>query len=319
MKLAIDPKEFIWEQKYRPQSIADCILPAKDKEMFEGIIKDGVCPSMTLVSKSPGTGKTTVARALVADLDADMYFVNGADCKIDFIRNELTRFASTMTSKKGGKIIVIDEFDRKQLWDAQRHLRSFIEAYSHNCSVIITANDADGIIQPLKSRCPVVQFGNPTPADKVDMMKQMILRCKAILENEGVVIEDLKVIGALVKSNFPDFRQTVNVMSQYAKRGVIDSGILAAAAQASDIEELMTALKERDFVTLKNLSSRYTHDYGSFITKLYNTLYERAVPKSIPGIIMTIGENQKFYQQVANLEIHIQFLLIQLMMETQWK
>lgn len=321
MTISMNPNEFVWEQKFRPQTIDECILPDADKILFQNIIKEGKCPNMTLVSKSPGTGKTTVARALVADLDAEMYFVNGADCKIDFIRGTLTRFASTQTTKPGGKIIVIDEYDRKNLWDAQRHLRSFIEAYSHNCTVIITANDADGIIEPLKSRCPVVQFGNPTQTDKVNMMKQMIVRCKAILDSEKVVIEDLRVVGSLVKTNFPDFRKTINVMSQYAKRsgGVIDSGILAAATEASDIVQMVNAMKAKDFKTIRGLTSRYVHDYPTFITKLYETLYVEAAPASIPGIILTIGENQKFYQQVANLEIHLSMLIIQLMMETNWK
>lgn len=319
MNISMNPNEFMWEQKYRPSTIGECILPEEDKKMFEGIVADGRCPSMTLVSSSPGTGKTTVARALVNDLDAEMLFVNGADCKIDYIRGTLTRFASTMTTKPGGKIIVIDEFDRKQLADAQRHLRSFSEAYSHNCSIIITANDADGIIKPLKSRCPVVKFGNPTQADKVSMMKQMIVRCKHILEHENVEIEDLRVVGALVKKNFPDFRQTINVLSQYAKKGVIDSGILASVAQASDIDELMTAMKAKDFKTLRGLTSRYVHDYPSFVTKLYETMYTQVQSASIPGIILAIGDNQKYYQQVANLEIHISMLLIQLMMESQWK
>lgn len=319
MKLSVDLKQHMWEQKYRPSTISECILPQQDREVFDGIIKEGRAPHIILVSKSPGTGKTTVGRALAADLDAELLFVNGADCKIDYIRNELTRFASSRSLKKGGKIILIDEFDRKGLHDAQRHLRSFMEAYSHNCSIIITANNADGIIDPLKSRSRVIEFGSATNVDKVNMMKAMIVRCKTILENEGVEIENMQVLASLVKKNFPDLRRTITEMDRYAKKGVIDSGILAKMEEASDIEQLMEALKSKDFKTIRGLTGRYVNDYPSFITKLYDTLYQHAVPASIPGIILTIGDNQKYYQQVANLEIHISMLLIQLMMETNWK
>lgn len=319
MTITANPIEHMWEQKYRPQSISECILPKQDREVFEGIIKEGRCPHTILVSPSPGTGKTTVARALCNDIDVEMYFVNGADCKIDFIRDRLTRFASTSTSKKGGKVIVIDEFDRKQLADAQRHLRSFMEEYSHNCSIIITANNADGIISPLKSRSRVIEFGNPTEEDKMVMMKEMIIRCKKILELENVEIQDMRVLAALVKQNFPDLRKTITEMDRYAKKGVIDSGILAAMSQASDIESLISAMKDKDFKTIRGLVGRYTQDYPTFVTKLYNTMYGSVVPASIPNVILTIGDNQKYHQQVANLEIHISMMLVQLMLEVQWK
>ncbi|MGL5579400.1 MAG: AAA family ATPase [Cetobacterium sp.] len=319
MNISVNHNEWMLEQKYRPSTVEECILPAVDKEVFRGIVKSGRCPHLVLVSRSPGTGKTTIGRAIVHDLDAELLFVNGADCKIDFIRNEMTRFASARTMKPGGKIILIDEFDRKGLADAQRHMRSFMEAYSNNCSIIITANNADGIIEPLKSRSRVIEFGNPTDADKVSMMKQMIVRCNEILKLENIPCEDMKVVAALVKKNFPDFRRTITELDRYAQKGVIDSGILAQSDQASDIQQLVEALKTKDFRTVRGLVSRYTNDYPTFISKLYETLYAQAAPQSIPGIILTIGDNQKYYQQVANLEIHISMMLVQLMMETNWK
>ena len=320
MTISVDSKQWMWEQKYRPQTIEECILPAMDKEVLNGIIKSNRAPHIILVSKSPGTGKTTVARALSHDLNAEMLFVNGSDCKIDYIRNELTRFASSAPSlEKNGKIIIIDEFDRKNLQDAQRHLRSFMEEYSHNCSIIITANNADGIIDPLKSRSRVIEFGNATAEDKTNMLKQMIVRCKTILELEGVEVEDLKVVAALTQKNFPDLRKTITELDRYAKKGSIDTGILAKMTEASDIDQLVEALKSKNFSVLRGLSGRYVNDYPTFITKLYSTLGAHAQNSSIPSVILTIGENQKYYQQVANLEIHISMMLVQLMLETNWK
>lgn len=320
--ISMNPNEFMWEQKYRPKFLNECILPENDRKMFQGIINQGRVSHMTLVSPCPGTGKTTMANVIVNEVKAMMYFVNGADCKIDFIRNELTRFASSMVNPEeypGGKIIVIDEFDRKGLADAQRHLRSFMEEYSSNCSVIITANNADGIIGPLKSRAPVVEFGKADENDKVEMMKSMIKRCMGILELEKIPVEDPRVLALLVKSNFPDFRTTIKQIDLYSKKGQIDSGILAKIQESSDIVQLLDAMKAKDFKTIRGLSSRYTYDYPTFINKLYNDLYVHAMPQSIPTIIEIIGQNQTYYQQVANLGIHIDYLLVQLMMEISWK
>lgn len=151
--ITVNEKEHILEQKYRPSTIDECILPAFDKETFKSITSKGKIPHIILHSPSPGTGKTTVAKALCHDVNADMMFVNGSDCKIDFVRGPLTNFASAASFDGRQKVIVIDEFDRSGLAESQRHLRSFMEAYSSNCSIIITANNIDGIIKPLQSCC----------------------------------------------------------------------------------------------------------------------------------------------------------------------
>ena len=155
MKLTVNEADFMWEQKYRPGTISECVLPAEDKEIFSALVAKGKIPHLILHSTSPGTGKTTVAKALCNDINAEMMFVNGSDCKIDFVRGPLTAFASSASIAGKQKIIVIDEFDRAGLAESQRHLRSFMEAYSTNCTIIITANNLDGIIKPLQSRCRV--------------------------------------------------------------------------------------------------------------------------------------------------------------------
>ena len=208
--LSINNKEHIFEQRYRPQSISECILPSQDKQILTKIVESGKIPHMILVSSSPGTGKTTVAKALCHDTDAEMLFVNGSDCKIDFVRGPLTNFATAASIDGKKKVIVIDEFDRSGLAESQRHMRSFLEAYSSNCTIIITANNIDGIIEPLQSRCRVIKFGQATDDDKRNMMKEMIRRCVEICKNENIKVEDLKVIAALVNKNFPDFRKPVS-------------------------------------------------------------------------------------------------------------
>lgn len=315
--------EFMWEQKYRPTKLADCILPALDREVFQGMIKSGRLGHTLLVSKTPGTGKTTMAEVLCMELDAEWMKINGSDCTVATIREKLTKFASTKTAKPGGKILIIDEFDRKQLVESQRLMRAFMEAYSSNCSIIITANNIDGVIEPLQSRCSVVEFGKATAEDKPKMMIEMIRRMIHICELEGVEVvgdEGKKSIAALVKKKFPDFRSCITTLNRYAKAGRVDSGMLALTSAATeDMDELFDALKGKKFAQLRQLVPNFATDYNAFITAFYAKCFQNADVKSLPLIIDCIGRNQATYDHVANLEIHISWMLTEIMLEATWK
>lgn len=317
--LSINEKEFQFEQKYRPTTIDECILPEKDVRVFKALIAEKRIPNIILHSPSPGTGKTTVARCLVNDIDAEFMFVNGSDAKIDFVRNVMTPFASSKTMHPGGKVIIIDEFDRPGLAESQRHLRSFMEAHSNNCTFIITANNINGIIDALQSRCRVIQFGQATESDKVAMMKRMIQRAAAILKHEDVKLEEPKVLAALVKQNFPDFRKVLNMLDWYSKHGKIDAGILSLVLSTGGIEEIVTAIKEKNVKELRSLAAKNASDYSNLIQKLLDALYHELKPISIPRMIEIIGENNQYHGLVANLEIHIMFLFVQLVTEVEFK
>ncbi|HFG0931899.1 clamp loader of DNA polymerase [Klebsiella phage Marfa] len=318
--LTVNKNEFMFEQRYRPSTIEECILPARDKEIFQALVKKGQIPHLILQSNSPGTGKTTVAKALCHDVNAEMLFVNGSDCKIDFVRNELTRFASSISMEGRQKIIVIDEFDRSGLAEAQRHLRSFMEQYSSNCSIIITANDLDGIIKPLQSRCRVITFGSPSEEDAKSMQREMLKRCIAICENEGIVVEDRKVLAALVSKNFPELRKTINMLDHYSSKGIIDAGILNVVTKASDsIEAVIEALRNKDIKSLRALAPKYAADYAWFVDKLSSELYTMVTGPSIVRMYEIIGENNQYKGVAASTELHIVYMFIQLAIEMQWK
>lgn len=317
--LSVDKEQVMFEQKYRPSSISECILPAYDKEMFEAIVKKGVVPNLILVSASPGTGKTTVARALCNDTNSEMLFVKGSDCKIDFVRNELTQFASSLSMEGRRKVIVIDEYDRAGLAESQRHLRSFIDAYSKNCSVVITANDITGIIEPLHSRCDVIKFGEATPDDHKRMMREMIIRTNEICKLENIKVEDPKVLLELVRKNFPDFRRTVNSLDRYSKKGVIDAGILSIITNTQgSIEDVIEALKTKNVKVLRELAPKYANDYSNFLEKLSNEMYNRVEKQSIVRMYEIIGENNQYHGLAANIEIHLAYMFIQLVVEMKW-
>lgn len=321
MQISTNNDEHIFEQKYRPQTIDDCILPAEDKAMFKALVKKGTLPHLILQSNSPGTGKTTVAKALCNDTNAEMMFVNGADCLINFVRTELTRFASSGSIDGRKKVIVIDEFDRgSHVAESQKHLRAFMETYSHNCTIIITANNLEGIIKPLQDRAQVIKFGLATDADKNAMMKEMIYRCVDICKNENIEIQDMKVIAALVKKNFPSLRKTVNDLDRYSYKGVIDSGILSAVVvERGTINEVIEALKDKNIKDLRALAPRYAADYANFVEKLTNELYDVINKSSKIRLYELVGESNQYFGIAANIEIHIAYLLIRLAVEMQWQ
>ena len=317
--LSIKHDEHMLETKYRPTTIDEVILPSVDKEIFKSFVKKGKIPHMILQSASPGTGKTTVALALCEDINADMLFVNGSDCKIDFVRNELTRFASSLSIDGRQKVIVIDEFDRPGLAESQRHMRTFMEAYASNCSVVMTANNIEGIIEPIRSRSRVIEFGSPTDEDKKEMMKQMIIRCMAICEKEAIEVKDKKIIAALVKKNFPDFRKTVNKLDYCSALGVVDESIIDLVVQnRTSIEPVIEAIKKKDIRALKLLSVKYSTDYPNFIEKLAEALYASVKKTSILTMYEIIGENNAFFELSGSKDIHIMYLLSRLAVEMEF-
>lgn len=316
-KISQSPEEFAWDQRYRPTTIDECVLPASDKAAMRGMIKSGRLDNMTLVSDSPGTGKTTLALVMAHELDAEVLFVNGSDCGVNFIRTDMDRFASSMTQKKGGKIVIIDEFDRPGMAEAQKHMRSFIEAYSANCSFVVTANNINGIHPALLSRCPPVKFGTPSKEERVELMKQMIRRCFGILEIEKVEY-DQQVIAAFVKKNYPDARSIVKAMGFYAKRGKIDAGILTEII-GSDITQVVELLKAKNFKGLRSEVIKYAPEYDQFVAKLVDTLYPLVTNESKPALILTVGENNAQYGLASNKEVHLQYLMMNLMLNMAWE
>lgn len=312
-----DAGEFMWDQRYRPTTLEECILPEADKETMRGIIKAGRIDNMTLVSESPGTGKTTLCTVLARELDAELLFVNGSDCKVDYIRQVLVPFASSMTMRKGGKVILIDEFDRSGLAEAQKHMRSFIDAYSANVTILVTANNINGIHPALLSRCPLVKFGQPNAADRLNMMKAAIARCMGILEIEGIDY-DSKVIAAFVKKHFPDIRSIVKSIGTYSKRGKIDEGILSEVV-GNDMSLVIELLKGKKFKELRAEVIKYAPEYDTFLARLIEAVYPMVTKDSKVALIQAVGENNAQYGLAANKEIHLQYLMMTLMLGLAWE
>ena len=241
----------LWVEKYRPETIDDCILPVLTKDVFLSIVDSGEIPNL-LLTGSPGIGKTTVAKALCNQLDCDWLMINGSDegRMIDTLRTTVVNYASTVSLSGGKKVIIIDEADYMNKDSVQPALRGVIEEFSKNCRFIFTCNFKNRIIPALHSRCSVVDF-KIDKQDKPAIAGEMLRLVKKILDKEGVKHEEV-VLADLVLKHFPDFRRVINELQKYSLNGVIDEGILKQSSD-ENFDELFNALRGKNFSTCSNI------------------------------------------------------------------
>ncbi len=311
--------DFIWVEKYRPTTIDECILPKSIKQTFQDFVDRGEIPNM-LLSGPPGIGKTTVAKALCNQLGADYYVINGSDEGrfLDTVRNNAKNFASTvsLTSESKHKVIIIDEADNTTS-DVQLLLRASIEEFSKNCRFIFTCNYKNKIIEPLHSRCSVVDF-SINKKDKPTIAAQFFSRLTYILEEEKVET-DKKVVAQLINKHFPDWRRVLNECQRYSVSGKIDSGILVTFSDVS-IDELTKNLKEKNFSSVRKWCvDNLDNDPAVLLRRVYDALYSTLKNSSIPSAVLIIGRYQYQIAFVADQEINLLACLTEIMVECEFK
>jgi len=311
--------EFLFVEKYRPQVIDDCILPDETKKTFKEFVEKGEIPNL-LLAGPPGIGKTTIAKALCNELGADYYVINGSDEGrfLDTVRNQAKNFASTvsLTGSSKHKVIIIDEADNTGN-DVQLLLRANIEAFYNNCRFIFTCNYKNKIIEPLHSRCAVIDF-TIKGKQKVQIAGNFFKRLQSILDQEKIEY-DQKIVAELVSKHFPDFRRVLNEIQRYSTGGKIDSGILASFSDVS-LNDLIKSLKEKNFTEVRKwVVNNLDNDSGVLLRRLYDALLTSLENGSIPSAVLIIAKYQYQIAFVADQEINLLAALTEIMCECEFK
>lgn len=305
-------EEFLLTEKYRPKTIADCILPEELRKTFEGFVKNGI-PNLIL-SGTQGVGKTTVARALLEECGHDYIMINGSmRGNIDTLRTDIQDYASTSSFTGGRKYVILDEADYLNPQSTQPALRGFMEQFSKNCGFILTCNYVNKILPALQSRTSVINFHVPK-AETAKLAGAFFERVKYILKEEGITDYDEKVIKQLLILKFPDWRSVINEIQRYSTNGKIDSGILLGS-DSSNIKQVFDLCKAKDFDKIRkwsaaSVSSSDPETLYAEIGKVFPKYMEK---KYVPNLIVLLGEYQYKAAFVANQDINMAAFLVEVM------
>ena len=308
--------QILWVEHYRPRKISECILPQALKKTFLEFVKKNELPNL-LLSGGSCVGKTTVARALCEELHRDYMIINGSEeSGIDILRTKIKSFASTVSLQGSQKVVILDEADYLNPQSTQPALRGFIEEFHNNCRFIFTCNFKNRIIEPLHSRCSVIEF--KINGGRQKLAAQLLDRCAVILNEQKVEYDD-KVVAELIMKHFPDNRRVLNELQRYSVSGTIDSGILVNLSEVS-MKELTLHLKEKEFTQVRKwVVDNLDNDPIKIFRKIYDNLYNYLTPGTIPAAVILLGEYQYKSAFVADQEINLLACLTEIMSQCQFK
>lgn len=309
-------QHILWVEKYRPKTIEDCILPDGIKSTFQDYVNRKEIPNL-LLAGSAGVGKTTIAKALCEEVGCDYIMINGSDeSGIDVLRNKIKNYASSMSLSGGRKVVIIDEADYLNPNSTQPALRGAIEEFSSNCSFIFTCNFKNRIIDPIHSRCAVVDF--KINGSKQKMAAAFFKRVEWILTEEGVSY-DKQVVAAVITKHFPDNRRVLNELQRYSVSGTIDKGILASVSDVQ-LNELVSSIMNKDFASCRKwVTNNLDNDITRIFRNIYDGLYEKLKPNSVPQMVLILAKYQYQSAFVADHEINLIACLTEIMVECEFK
>lgn len=310
-------ENLIWTEKYRPKKVADTILPEDIKTTFQAFVDQDLIPNLILAGGA-GVGKTTIAKAMLEELGCDYIVINGSmNGNIDTLRNEIKQFASSVSLSGGRKYVILDESDYLQPNSTQPALRNFMEEYSKNCGFILTCNWKNRIIEPLHSRCSIIDF-KIKKSDFKTLAPQFMKRVTTILNTEGVEFDKL-VVGEVIKKYFPDFRRILGELQRYSATGKIDSGILTDMGEIS-MKELMSLLKDKDFTGMRKwVAENVDNDPNLIFRKIYDQASQYLTKDTIPPVVLILGKYQYQNAFVADAEINLVACLTEIMIDGAWQ
>lgn len=309
-------ENFLWVEKYRPKTIADTILPADLKATFEKFVQDGSIPNLIL-SGSAGVGKTTVARAMLEEIGADYTIINGSmNGNIDTLRNDILSFASSISLSGGRKYVILDEADYLNPNSTQPALRNFMEEFSRNCGFILTCNFKNRIIEPLHSRCSVIEF-NISKKDMAKLASQFMKRVENILSVESVEF-DKAVVAEVIMKHFPDWRRVLNELQRYGATGKIDSGILVNFEEDA-FKQLVEYLRDKNFSAMRKWVDTNPIDQSTLYRKFYDAAASFMTPQGVAQLVLLLGKYQYQAAFAADPQINVSAFLTETMMKCEFE
>ena len=308
---------FLWVEQYRPSDVSSCILPKNLKDTFSKFIVQGDVPNLIL-SGGSGVGKTTVAKAMLDELDCTHMMINGSEeSGIDVLRTKIKNFASTVSLHGGRKYIILDEADYLNPQSTQPALRGFMEEFHKNCGFVLTCNYKNRLIEPLHSRCSVIEFTIPN-SEKPKLASEFMKRVALILDEQNVKYDE-RVVAEVINKYFPDWRRILNELQRYAPSGTIDAGILVNIAEVN-IKELMVSMKNKEFTNVRKWDvDNLDNDPVKLYRRIYDNLYNYVDGSSIPHVVVILADYQYKSAFSADQEINMLACLTEIMAKVNFK
>ena len=308
---------FLWVEQYRPSDVSSCILPKKLKDTFSEFVVQGDIPNLIL-SGGSGVGKTTVAKAMLDELDCTHMMINGSEeSGIDVLRTKIKNFASTVSLHGGRKYIILDEADYLNPQSTQPALRGFMEEFHKNCGFVLTCNYKNRLIEPLHSRCSVIEFTIPN-SEKPKLASEFMKRVALILDEQNVKYDE-RVVAEVINKYFPDWRRILNELQRYAPSGTIDAGILVNIAEVN-IKELMVSMKNKEFTNVRKwVVDNLDNDPVKLYRRIYDNLYNYVDGSSIPHVVVILADYQYKSAFSADQEINMLACLTEIMAKVNFK
>ena len=298
-------KHSLWVEKYRPTQLDNYIGNEHLKSKVSVYLKSGDIPHLLLFGRA-GTGKTTLAKLLVNNIDCDYLYINASDeNSVDVVREKVKNFASTLCFKDM-KVIILDECDYITP-NAQAALRNLMETFSKNCRFILTCNYVERIIEPIQSRCQSFQI---VPPDR----KQVAQHLANILNNENIEY-DIKDIATIVNSGYPDIRRVINGSQRQVVSGklVIDENTITQNDYKTKVLEIIkTQDKKNSFQNIRQLlAESKVSDFSDLFRLLFDTVDDWG-KGHIAECILILSKYQQSDAVVVDKEINVMAMFVEI-------